>query len=160
TLTVNNVAPTATITGAPASGHSPEGTAITLGSSVTDPSSADTIAGFTYAWNVTKSGVDFASWNAADFSFTPDDNATYVVTLTAPDKDGSAGTTSTTITVDNVAPTITDFTVPAGGTEASAVALSAAATDPAGAADPLTFTWTITRPDATTVTLSGADATF
>src|SRR5262249_38877388 len=39
TLTVNNVPPTPTITGAPASGHSPEGTAITLGSTVTDPSS-------------------------------------------------------------------------------------------------------------------------
>src|SRR5262249_50396327 len=59
----------------------------------------------------------------------------------------------------NVAPTITDLAVPAG-TEGTAVALSAAATDPAGGADPLTFTWTITPPGATTVTLSGADATF
>src|SRR5262249_43924273 len=58
TLTVNNVAPTATITGAPASGHSPEGTAIPLVGSVADPSSADTTAGFTYAWNVTKDGGD------------------------------------------------------------------------------------------------------
>src|SRR5262249_6147729 len=41
TLAVNNVAPTASITGLPASGHSPEATAITLGSAVTDPSSAD-----------------------------------------------------------------------------------------------------------------------
>src|SRR5262249_14969257 len=46
TLTVNNVAPTASITGVPGSGHIPEGTAITLGSSVTDPSSVDTAAGF------------------------------------------------------------------------------------------------------------------
>src|SRR5262249_55433463 len=36
TLTVNNVSPTPTITGTPASGHSPEGTAISLGSTVTD----------------------------------------------------------------------------------------------------------------------------
>src|SRR5262249_360690 len=47
-VVVTNVAPTASITGAPASGHSPEGTAISLGSSVTDPSSVDTAAGFTY----------------------------------------------------------------------------------------------------------------
>src|SRR5262249_33610695 len=65
TLTVNNVAPTATITGAPASGHSPEGTAIALGSSVTDPSSVDTAAGFTYAWSVTKNGAAYASGSAA-----------------------------------------------------------------------------------------------
>ena len=58
-VTVLNVPPTPHITGAPAS--SPEGTAISLGSSVTDPSTADTTAGFTYAWSVTKNGSPFGS---------------------------------------------------------------------------------------------------
>jgi hypothetical protein len=107
TLTVNNVAPTAAITGAPASGHSPVGTAISLGSSVTDPSTVDTAAGFTYAWSVTKNGAAYDSGSAADFSFTPDDHGTYVVTLTATDKDGGTSPVAqTTIEVDNVAPTV------------------------------------------------------
>src|SRR5205823_1364917 len=42
-ITVSNVAPSVTINGAPAS--RPEGTAISLTSTVTDPSSADTSAG-------------------------------------------------------------------------------------------------------------------
>src|SRR5262249_45805266 len=47
----------------------------------------------------------------------------------------------------NVAPTITAVTVPASSSEGSPVTLSATATDPAGANDPLSYTWTITRPD-------------
>src|SRR5262249_2351074 len=56
---------------------------------------------------------------------------------------GSAGK-FTPVAVADVRPTITDFTVPASGTEGSALALSAAAQ--AGALDPLEFTWRITRP--------------
>ena len=105
-VTVLNVPPTPHITGAPAS--SPEGTAISLGSSVTDPSTADTTAGFTYAWSVTKNGLPFGSGGSSStFSFTPDDNGTYVVTLDATDKDGGTGTTTATITATNVAPTAT-----------------------------------------------------
>jgi hypothetical protein len=105
TLAVNNVAPTPSITGAPASGHSPEGTVISLGSSVTDPGSADTAAGFTHAWSVTRNGAAYASGTEASFGFTPDDNGTYVVSLTATDKDGGAGSDSKTILVENLAPT-------------------------------------------------------
>ena len=98
-----NVAPTASITGAPTT--SPEGTQISLGSSVTDPSSVDTSAGFTHAWSVTKNGVAYgASGSGANFSFTPDDEGTYVVSFSAKDKDGGEGTDSETITVTNVAP--------------------------------------------------------
>src|SRR5262249_53297179 len=116
TLTVNNVAPTASITGLPAKGHSPEGTAITLGSSVTDPSPVDTSAGFTYAWNVTKNGVAVVSWSGAGLSFAPDDDGTWVVTLTATDKDGGTSPAAqTTILVDNVDPTATITGAPAPG---------------------------------------------
>jgi len=104
-LIVNNVAPTVAITGAPTS--SPEGTMISLGSTVTDPSSVDTAAGFTYAWGVTKDGNSYATDSTQSFSFTPDDNATYVVTLDVTDKDGGTGTDSASITVLNVAPTAT-----------------------------------------------------
>ena len=129
TITVTNVPPTAAITGAPAS--SPEGTAINLGSTVTDPSSADTTAGFAVAWNVTKNGNPFASGNLASFSFTPNDNGTYVVTLSATDKDGGVGTASTTINVTNVAPTITAVTPsPTSVLVGQAVTFTGTATDP------------------------------
>jgi hypothetical protein len=122
-LTVNNVAPTASISGLPASGHSPAGTAITLGSTVTDPSPLDTNAGFTYAWSVTKNGVAYSSGTAAGFSFTPDASGTYVVTLTATDKDGGVSQpASATITVDNVAPaTVAAVSVDNGAAQRSMV---------------------------------------
>src|SRR5262249_30303287 len=58
-VTVLNVAPSAEIDGLPAT--SPEGTLIALTSAVTDPSPADTAAGFTYQWTVTKDGSAYAS---------------------------------------------------------------------------------------------------
>jgi hypothetical protein len=104
TVVVNNVAPTVVITGAPAT--RPEGTLISLGSAASDSSSADVTAGFTYAWSVTKNGNPYTTGSSSSFSFTPDDNGTYVVSLTATDKDGGVGTApQKTISVTNVAPT-------------------------------------------------------
>src|SRR5262249_28424171 len=60
----------------------------------------------------------------------------------------------------NEAPAVTSFTVPAGGILGSPLDLSAAAADPDGAADPLTYTWTITRPGGGTATLTGAAVRF
>ena len=50
TVTVNNAAPTVAISGLPADNSSPEGAAIALAASVSDPGSLDT---FTYHWTVT-----------------------------------------------------------------------------------------------------------
>ena len=100
TISVTNVDPTATINGTPTS--SSEGTLISSTSSKSDPGSADT---HTYAWSVTKNGSPYGSGGTSStFSFTPDDNASYEVTLTITDDDGGAGTDSESITVTNVAP--------------------------------------------------------
>jgi len=101
-ITVVNVAPTVSIVGAPVS--SPEGTAINLTATVTDPGT-DT---FTYAWSVTKAGSPYATGSAAAFSFTPDDGlASYVVSLTVTDDDTGVGVApAQTVSVTNVAPTI------------------------------------------------------
>ena len=72
TVVVNNVAPSVAINGAP--GTSPEGTAIALGSTVTDPGTLDTL---TYAWTVSKNGTaGYAVASGTTFSFTPTTTAT------------------------------------------------------------------------------------
>jgi Ca2+-binding RTX toxin-like protein len=159
TLSVNNVAPAVSITGAPASGHSPEGTAISLGSAVTDPSLVDTAAGFTYAWSVTKNGAPYAAGSAATFSFTPDDNATYVVTLTAIDKDGGTSAPSqATILVDNVAPKAA-VSGPSDGVRGQARTFTLTASDPSSVDQAADFTFTITWEDGTTQTVTGPSGT-
>ena len=127
TVAVDNVAPSPAIGGAPASG--PEGTSISLTGSATDPSTADTAAGFTFAWSVTKNAAAYASGAGSTFTFTPNDNATYVVTLTATDKDGGTGSTSTTITVTNVAPVVT-LAGPASANEGNTKSYIFSWTDP------------------------------
>jgi uncharacterized delta-60 repeat protein len=158
TIDVFNVDPTPTIVGAPSS--SPEGSAITLGGMAIDPSPVDTAAGFTFAWSVLKNGNAFASGAGANFSFTPDDNATYVVTLAATDEDGGAGTASQTISVFNVAPTPTIAGAPGSSPEGSAIALTGSATDPStvDTAAGFTFAWSVLKNG--NVFTSGAGASF
>jgi hypothetical protein len=91
-ITVNNVAPTPSIN--PPS--SPVmGIAATFTASATDPSTADTKAGFTYAWNFGDSGTG----SGASISHTYAAAGTYTVTLTATDKDGGSKSTTTSVTV-------------------------------------------------------------
>src|SRR5262249_41101993 len=52
-----------------------EGSAVVMNSTVEGATNP------VYAWSVTKDDVAFSSGTAADFSFTPDDNGTYVVKL-------------------------------------------------------------------------------
>jgi hypothetical protein len=96
-ITVSDVAPLVSISGAPAS--SPPGTILALASSVFSPSMADTAAGFRYAWSVTSNSTAVSSGTTANFSFTPASAGSYVVALTVTDSDGATGTASKTISV-------------------------------------------------------------
>ncbi len=140
-LSVENVAPTPSITGAPAT--SDEGATINLGSSIVDPGDDDT---HTYSWSVTKDGQAYGAAGSNDsFSFTPDDNGTYVVTLETTDDDGATGTTTATITVNNVAAVVTVGGEPVGNIdEGTTVNLTTNVTD-VGTADTHTYSWTITK---------------
>jgi uncharacterized delta-60 repeat protein len=133
------VNPTVAINGAPAS--SPEGTPISLTSTVTPGSDAIQ----SYAWNVTKNGNPYASGNTASFSFTPNDNGSYVVTLTVTAADGGLGSDTKSIGVTNVNPTATINGAPASSPAGTPINLTSTVTDPAGAADPLTYAWSVTR---------------
>jgi hypothetical protein len=94
----------ASLSTAAASMSSPEGTRVTLNGSATSPADPDNTAGFTYSWTLTKNGSSFGAGSGSAFSFTPDDEGTFVATLQATDDGTMTGTTSVTITGANVAP--------------------------------------------------------
>jgi len=97
------VPPTVTIVGAPSSG--PEGTAITLSAKATSPSAADQAVGFNYSWSMKKgSGTSTAPVTGSTFSFVPDDEGSFAVTLTAVDDGGNGASVTATITGTNVDP--------------------------------------------------------
>lgn len=129
TVTVTEVPPTAVLTTAvpptDAGGNwtIPEGRGLPLNASISDPGWLDLRSGVTFSWAVTKNGAAYQTAAGPDYRFVPDDNGTYVVTLTVTDKDGS-GSTSRTITVTNAAPAAHVR----GPTDLAAL--------PAGAADP------------------------
>jgi hypothetical protein len=123
-------APNVAITGAPSS--SPEGTPINLAASVSVTSGT-----MTYAWSVSRDGFH-ASGSDPTFSFTPNDNGSYVVNLSVSDQTGPLGSDSKTITVTNAAPVViagADASLAEGATFGRAGSF----TDP-GTAD----TWTAT----------------
>jgi hypothetical protein len=78
-----------TISGAPA--FPLEGIPINLTALVTGPSSGNS---FTFSWNVNQNGNPFTSSSGSTFTFTPNLDATYVVTLTVSDVIGGKGTTT------------------------------------------------------------------
>ena len=142
-LVINNVAPTASITGIPT--NATEGDTISLSSSVADAGILDT---FTYTWNVTLDGEVVASGSDADLSFVPEDNGTYLVSLTVTDDDGGSATTTAEIEVANVDPVTTGLALSATEIdENGAVTVSGTVTD-AGVLD--THTVTIDWGDGTT----------
>ena len=102
---VSNVAPSVSIAGTPS--HLAEGATAPFTSTVTDPSSADTAAGFSYAWTGRVGSGPVQTASTPTFDFTPDDDGSAVVTLTATDKDGGSTTSTTRFPVTNVSPTAT-----------------------------------------------------
>jgi PKD repeat protein len=149
----------AAVSGAPVS--SPEGTAINLNGSASSPSAEDNAAPFTYSWNVTKDGTSFGTGSAAAFSFTPNDEGTYVATLQATDDGGMTGTSpSMTFIGTNVAPsakiTSVAWTPQLVLTAHQSVSFAGSFTDP-GTLDTHTADWKFG--DGTTATgLSAAHA--
>ncbi len=128
-VTVDNVAPTVTLgNNGPVNEASPATISFTGQS---DPSTADTTAGFHYAFSCTNgdlSGATYAgSATSASTTCTYDDNGVYTVKARILDKDNGFTEYSTNVTVDNVAPTAT-FNAPTSVNEGSNISLSL--TDP------------------------------
>ncbi|MEZ6121983.1 MAG: Calx-beta domain-containing protein [Planctomycetaceae bacterium] len=139
-----------------------EGTQIDVTASATDPAGAnDTL---TYTYSVLKDGVAFASESGVDqtsFSFTPDDNGSYEITLTVSDEDGGSASVSQLITVANVDPAaLSDIgTAVEDGPEILIDVLSND-TDPAAFLDPLVISGVDTSQTIGTVTFSDASVVY
>ncbi len=148
TITIQNLAPSVTIVGAPTTTIN-EGSSFSLTSSVTDPG-GDAIA--SYAWTSTKvSGTvttTVASATTSNFLFNPTSFGTFVIRLTATDTDATplTGTAAPqTVTVLNVAPTPTIVGGPTAAVgEGSTVSLNSSNNDP-GSGDTFVYTWTVTK---------------
>jgi len=120
----------AIVHGAPAS--SPEGTLISLTSTVTIQVPPDT---FTYAWSVTKNGNPIALQPRRRISASRRMTMeTYVVTLTVTDDDLGSGSDARASTSPNVAPSAAIIGAPASSAEGTLISLTSSVTDP-GSAD-------------------------
>src|SRR5207245_933467 len=107
-IAVANVAPTAMLGN---SGPVNEGSAATISFSAQfDPSGADTTAGFHYAFDCAGGALSATyatAGTSASASCTFDDNGSYTVRARIIDKDNGYTEYTTTVTVNNVAPTTT-----------------------------------------------------
>ncbi|MEP9378774.1 PKD domain-containing protein [Aquabacter sp. CN5-332] len=161
TVTINNVAPVVqglAVTPNPAA----EGANLTLTGTVTDAGTADTQT-VTIAWGdgTTSTGVTVNPDGTFSATHTYQDNATYMVSVTAQDSDGATSAAVTaTVMVNSVAPVVQGLVVtPNPAAEGGSLTLTGVVTDArAGSTQLVTIAWG----DGTTsagVTVN-ADGTF
>src|SRR5262249_29689083 len=148
TIVVFNVPPTVSITGVPVT--SVEGTTVSLGSTVNDPSPVDQAAGFTKTWSVTRDGSPFASGSGANFTLGLVDEGTYAVTFSATDKDGDTGTASATISVGDAALSAAGHDIAANAGASTGLITVATFTDLGGPEATSDYSATISWGDSTT----------
>lgn len=155
-VSVANLAPVPVI--GSVSGPRVEGTAIAVTGSATDAAGINDAV--TLTWAVYKDGstVAFATGTGPALSFTPNDNGSYRIVLTAADEDGGSSTTEQTVIVTNAAPAPA-FTGPTSGVRGQTLAYTGSFTDP-GAGDTHTLTWTVTRNGTTYATGTGPGFSF
>ena len=127
--TVNDVAPTVTITDPPAT----VGVPVSFTASASDVSPAVQAAGFTYAWSF----GDGSTGSGASTSHTYASAATYTVSVSATDEYGETGTATETITILS-APVVNAG--PAVTVNAASSVTFSQATESGGTA-PFSYTW-------------------
>ncbi|HLF26119.1 MAG TPA: PKD domain-containing protein [Anaerolineae bacterium] len=129
TFNVNNVAPTAATSG-PYTGT--EGSPIALTGIVTDPGAADT---HTYLWTFGDGVTSTLRTPAHMYA----DNGIYTATFKATDKDSASNIVTTTVTVNNVAPTAVSGG-PYSGVPGQPISFTGNVNDP-GSVDTHTYLW-------------------
>ncbi|MCO6453801.1 MAG: PKD domain-containing protein [Pirellulaceae bacterium] len=135
-LVVANVGPTIELVGLPSVDEtSPY--VLTLGT-IGDPG-ADTVAQWLVDWG--DGHIQTYSTGGAVTHSYPDGPAIPTITVSLVDEDGTHVAGQRSVTVRNVSPIITANTEQAEGDESGTLSFAASATDVAGDADPLTYTW-------------------
>ena len=140
TVTVNNVAPDASVLGP---SISDEGDTELYAAGLVDVGEDDT---HTFAWSVMRNGAPYPTGTPLDeptLSLTFDDDGDYDITLTITDDDGGADTAVFDLTVNNLAPTAS-FDAPPTASEGDTIDITSTVTDP-GTADTFTYAWTVTK---------------
>ncbi len=126
-VTVSNVAPSLSVVNATGGN---EGESLTFSAAATDVGS-DTLV---YTWEMGDGTTLIGDTVTHAFA----DNGSYPMSLVVSDGDGGSDSSTATLLIANVAPTITSATMP-GGAEGQSLVFGAAATDPG--ADTLVYTW-------------------
>ncbi len=156
TLSVVNTGPAITTFAVPTSAR--KGQSVTYTAAASDP--AGLSDPLTYVWTVTDPAGQLSTASGLTFDETYHTPGKYVVMLSVTDALGLSASQSTTVTVDDVAPSITSTSVPTSGTEGQPLTFSAAATNGGGPLEPVFYTWTISGPNNQTTYLSGPNPTF
>ena len=120
-VVVDNVDPVLDTPTIPAGGN--EAQSLAFSGTATDVSPVDVL---TFAWDF----GDGTTVTGASAFHPYDDDGTYTVTLTVTDDDGGSDTTTDTVTVGNLPPTVTAVTGDLVGNEGDTLSWSAATTDP------------------------------
>jgi ELWxxDGT repeat protein len=132
TIVASNVAPTATF-GLSTTGAVNEGaTGVSIQfTSVTDPSSVDTTAGFTYSYDLDgDGGFELDGLTSSSRSIIFPNDGSRIIRGRITDRDGESTTYSLPIAVQNVAPSITSFSAAATGDEGSTITFTGTLADP------------------------------
>jgi hypothetical protein len=164
TVTVEDIPPTLTLTGLPPNNNTVyEGTAINVTANATAGTPAESAAGLTFTWNVTKvhNGVTTNNYftgsgtgSSDSISFIADDEGTYTLNVTATDVNGTSTTVSQTITSWPLEPTLT-LSAPSDGVvyQNRLFTFTASSPSPIDQASP--FTYNINWGDGSTQTITG-----
>jgi Ca2+-binding RTX toxin-like protein len=132
-----------------------EGTALEFSASQNAPR-----APLLYTWTVIHGDTSTRiAWgmDRTHVTWTPPDDGRFEVQLEARNQEGAVATYSATLEVGNVDPEITGFLEPANPAEGESISVSAKVSD-AGAADTLTYTWTVTVSGVDTMISTGSAA--
>ncbi|MBI2805844.1 MAG: hypothetical protein HYX68_12765, partial [Planctomycetes bacterium] len=148
-VSVNNVAPSLTISGA---GSVNEGVLYTLNLASSDPG-ADTIQSWSINWG--DGNIQSVSGNPSSATHIyADGPSSYTISATATDEDGSYSANTVGVSVNNVSPTLT-ISGPGSVDEGALYSLNLASSDPG--ADTIQ-SWSINWGDGNTETVSGNPA--
>ncbi len=138
TIAIGNVAPVAATPSGPASGD--EGSILSWTLAGADAGAVDA-GNLDFAWTITDgTGGMVSSGTGTSPSWTPDDDGSYSLIATVTDPQGATGTSTLSLAIANVDPSVNSIAGPTTGDEGSSYSFDATVSD-AGTADVLTTTW-------------------